>query len=86
MTTVQKWRVGDVRVDGTVVTQAEYDYDVALDEIGAIVEATEGGRALMMRFDQASADRSLELQDAAVREHCAKIRALLEPVMPFYLI
>jgi hypothetical protein len=86
MTMVQKWSVGDVRGDGTVVTQNEYDYDLALDEIEAIVEATEGGRALLLRFDQASADRSLERQDAAVREHCAKIRALLEPVIPFYLL
>jgi hypothetical protein len=54
----------------------------SLDEIEAIVEATEGGHALMLRFDQASADRSLERQDAAVREHCARIRALLDPVTP----
>jgi hypothetical protein len=87
MTKGPKLRPGDIRPgDHSVVTQAEYDYNTALEEIEAIVGTIGGGRELLMRFDKAVADRFSELQDQAVREHCAKIRGLFDPVKPSYLL
>ena len=40
---------------------------------------------MILRFDKAIGERFRELQDEAVRQYCAKIRALLDPVIPFYL-
>jgi hypothetical protein len=72
MTTTHTEIVGQIRVDGSIVTQADVAYGAVLDEVTAVV-----GVELAGRLEDAIIDRLREARDAAIRQQCAVIRGAL---------
>ena len=72
MTTTRSEIVGQLRGDGTVVTQADVDYAAVLDEVAAVA-----GFELVGRLEDAIIDRMREARDDVIRQQCAVIMAAM---------